>query len=437
MPTAMPRLVRDNKSGIYLFRLVLPRALVQGTRQRCLYVSLQTRENKQARAKAALLNLRIEMSKPFIDLDNIRECLKIDLKNGTFEADTAEEQERGLRILQAMGRPTGDGPPPFMLAPNAKQHKFSQVVAEFTKELALTLKKATLYKYQKAFEFFSNYFNDDDIGRYTKEDVKAFKTKLLNDGKVAHTINGYLGNLKGLFDFAISNGYRQDQTNPAEGLFIKNSKKSLKRRDQFYQDDLDKIYAWANYKDFAIKPDYFWAPLICLFSGMRPEEVTSLEYKSFRQDDGIAFMQIKDAKTPAGVRRVPVHSYLIELGLFNYLDKVKTKERLFWYLKDGHNGTKKNLSRRFSEYLGKIGVKQDDNCFYSLRHTVITRLVARNVNNSTIYVLSGHVSDKSTHYDYLHELPLRSLSEAIETLDWHKNISFKGFDHLRAFTVFD
>ena len=82
-------------------------------------------------------------------------------------------------------------------------------------------------------------------------------------------------------------------------------------------------------------------------------------------------------------------------------------------------------------------MKQDDNCFYSLRHTVITRLVARNVNNSTIYTLSGHVSDKSTHYNYLHELPLKTLKEAIEKLDWHEKISLENFNFVKAFTVFD
>ena len=437
MPTAMPRLVRDQKSGVYFFRLVLPRSLAQTPAQKCLYVSLKTRENKQARAKAALLNLRIEMSKPFIDLDNIKKLIKIDLKNGIFEADTPDEQERGLKILQAMGQPTAAKVPMPLLATNTKQYKFSVVVEEFTKELSATLKYATLYKYKKAFEFFGNYFNDDDISKYTKEDVKAFKSKLLSDGKVAHTINGYIGNLKALFDYSISNGYRQDQNNPAEGLFIKNSKSSLKRRDQFYQDDLESIYDWNTYKKFATKPDYFWAPLICLFSGMRPEEVTSLEVKNFKKEDDIHFIQVKDAKTPAGIRLVPIHSFLIELGLFDYLELVKDREKVFWYLKDGHNGTKKNLSRRFSDYLKDIEVKQDDNCFYSLRHTVITRLVARNISNSTIYVLSGHKSDKSTHYNYLHELPIKSLSDAIEQIDFHKKISFADFNWRLAFTVFD
>lgn len=437
MPIPMPRLIRDKKSGVYFFRLVLPRA-VAGTQQKCLYFSLKTRENKVARAKAAVLNLRVEMTKPYIDFDNIRELINIDLKNGIFQADTAEEQERGLKILEAMGKAHAASSS-LQAAPvsNSKVTTYDEAVTDFLAELTPTLKSTTVYKYKKSFEFFRNYFSSVDINSYSKEDIKTFKNKMLAEKKVPHTINGFLGCLRGLFDYAIKNGLRSEQTNPVEGMYIKNSKKQLKSRDQFYEDDLQAIFEWKNYKTYAKKPDYFWGPLICLYTGMRPEEITTLEVKNIRQDDGIYFFQVKDAKTPAGVRPIPIHSQLIKLGLLDYIERVKPKEKLFWYLKDGHNGTKKNLSRNFSLYLEDIEVKQDDNCFYSLRHTVITRLVARNVNNSTIYTLSGHVSDKSTHYNYLHELPLKTLKDAIEKLDWHEKISFNGFDYLQAFTVFD
>ncbi|KMQ81023.1 hypothetical protein BPMI_03335c [Candidatus Burkholderia pumila] len=80
--------------------------------------------------------------------------------------------------------------------------------------------------------------------------------------------------------------------------------------------------------------------------------------------------------------------------ILEYFEKVKTAghESLFWYLVDGHNGTKKNMSRRFSLYLKRLKLKGDSNCFHSLRYSVITRLAARSVNNSTNYVLTGHQS---------------------------------------------
>ena len=187
----------------------------------------------------------------------------------------------------------------------------------------------------------------------------------------------------------------------------------------------------------ATTPDYFWGPLICLFSGMRIEECTSLQIKNLKMDDGILIMHITDAKTPNGVRYIPVHSFLIKLGLMDYIEEVKKMghDGIFWYLTEGangklvnHNGTKKNLSRRFSKYLNDLEVKQANNCFHSLRHTTITRLVARNASNSIIYKLSGHKSDSSTHYDYLHELPTQTLKEAVEKLDYQESIDFTKYD---------
>lgn len=174
-----------------------------------------------------------------------------------------------------------------------------------------------------------------------------------------------------------------------------------------------------------------------LFSAMRIEECTSLQITSFKSDDGVPIMHVKDAKTPSGIRYVPLHPTLIKMGFLDYMEEVKKlgKTDLFWYLSNGalgeltnHNGTRKNLSRRFSEYLKKVGVKADDNCFHSLRHTTITRWVARNINNSTIYTLSGHKSEENTHYNYLHSLPSKALKEATDALDFEDTLDLKDFD---------
>ncbi len=52
---------------------------------------------------AAMLNYGIEMSKP-INFGKIRELIKINIAEDVFETDTEEEQERGLKILEQMGR---------------------------------------------------------------------------------------------------------------------------------------------------------------------------------------------------------------------------------------------------------------------------------------------------------------------------------------------
>ncbi len=442
----MPRLIKDPKSALWFFRWSLPKRLQEPMGCKTLYLSLKTREARLAKCLAAVLNLKVEMMKklPNLDPDKLRKLLEIDIDRGVFRADTPEELAQGLHIVETIGRIRANAPAPKPSGP-ALQKKpymqptsplFKKVAEEFLKELALTLKPASLYKYKTTFDAYvaakTNRFLED----ITRDDIKDFKQSMLDDGKVPHTVNGHIGRLYALFDFGIKNKYIGGD-NPASGLLIPNSKKVIASRDKFYDADLEKIYDWDNYQKLAITPDYFWGPLICLFSGMRIEECTSLEVNNIKTDDGVLIMHIKDAKTPSGVRFVPIHPTLLKLGLMDYVQTVKDmgKQQLFWYLSEGaagklanHNGTKKNLSRRFSTYLKKIEVKQDDNCFHSLRHTTITRLVARNVNNSTIYKLCGHKSDNSTHYDYLHELPTKTLQDAIVSIDFGLELDLSKFD---------
>ncbi|WP_306546611.1 tyrosine-type recombinase/integrase [Malikia spinosa] len=445
MRAPMPRLVKDGKSGIWFFRWSLPKSHQQNLNQKTLYITLRTRDARLAQSHAALLNLRVEAMKkiPNLNEDAIRKLLEIDMERGIFRADTPEEQERGLQILENLGRirastPQQNNAPALRRAPamTPTSPLFRAVADELIREISLTLKKASVDKYRSTYDAFREHTGNRFVEDITRAEIKHFKDHLLSNGMVAHTINGHLGRLHALFEFALKNGYIKGE-NPAANHLIPHSKKAIKSRDKFYDDDLKAIYNWETYGPMAITPDYFWGPLVCLFSGMRIEECTSLEVKNIKTDDGVLLMHIKDAKTPTGIRFVPVHSFLIKLGFLDYVEEVRKlgHEGLFWYLSEGamgkltnHNGTKKNLSRHFSKYLDKVQVKEDDNCFHSLRHTTITRFVARKVNNSTIYKLSGHTSDNSTHFDYLHDLPVKALQEAVEALDFHELLDLSSFD---------
>lgn len=443
MPISVPRLVRDKKTGIYLFRVVLPKRISSSSKQSCVYVSLKTRENKLARSIAAVLNFRIEMNKPLIDLEHIRDLTTIELPGGfKVSGDTPQEIERGMALMLAFRSQIAAANPGQTLveatqnaaavveAPEPDQNYFSKVAEKHLGDELKHLKKTTVYKYSKTYEKFLEQFPDAPMRSFGKAEAVAFKDMQRKKNKI-HTVNGMLGNLEKLFSYAMTHGYMPKGENPAADLKSQGGKKQLKRREMFYDEQLSAILDWSLYQQYCIRPDYFWGPLISLFSGLRPEEITSLKKSDFRTQDGIKFMQITDAKTEAGNRRVPVHSYLIKLGLLKYVSSIKSGA-IFPYLIDGANGTKKNLSRHFSGYLKDCGVKADNNCLYSIRHTVITRLVGKNVNDSIIYMLSGHRIQNTVHYNYLHELPIKSLSDGIESLDFHNTYDLSAFDYLAS-----
>lgn len=233
---AMPRLVKDTKSALWFFRWSLPKRLHEPMGCKTLYLSLKTRDARLAKCFAAALNLRVEMMKklPNLDPSKLRKLLEIDIDRGFFRADTPEELAQGLHIVETIGRIRANAPAPRSSEPAQPKTPYMQptsplfrkVADELLKELRLTLKDASVYKYKTTFDAYiaakSNRFLED----ITRDDIKRFKQDLLDEGKVPHTVNGHIGRLEALFDFALKNKYIKGE-NPAEGLLIPTPKKSL------------------------------------------------------------------------------------------------------------------------------------------------------------------------------------------------------------------
>jgi integrase len=131
-------------------------------------------------------------------------------------------------------------------------------------------------------------------------------------------------------------------------------------------------------------------------------------------------------KTENAVRRVPIHNQLLELGLVEYCQAIRGAgyKRLFPHLSKGKNGYKKNMCRTFGDYLDTpvVNIVNELKVFHSFRHTVVTSLTDKGVNEGQKRVLVGHDIDtkESAHDDYTHleALTLPNLQTAINKLDY-------------------
>jgi len=71
-------------------------------------------------------------------------------------------------------------------------------------------------------------------------------------------------------------------------------------------------------------PERFWIPVICMFSGMRQNEIAQLYINDIVQEDGIwrfnitEYSEDKRVKSKAGHRMVPIHPVLLSLGILDY-----------------------------------------------------------------------------------------------------------------------
>lgn len=264
-----------------------------------------------------------------------------------------------------------------------------------------------------------------DVAMVRALTVGDFKKKLLALNRAATTVNDQMTILGGFFDYCIDNQV-VNMVNPAKGLFIVGASNKAESYEIFKDEELQKIFEPTLYSKKMDLPDFYWGPLIALFTGARIEEVASLDVEQIYEVKGIWIIDILKGKTDNAQRRVPVHDQLIALGLVDYVQSVRNAgyKKLFPHIQPGTNGYRKNLSRMFGTYLDlpQVNIVDPLKVFHSFRHTVVTALTNAGVNDGLKRALVGHDIDTrtSSHDDYIHTkaLTLPSLQTAINMLHY-------------------
>jgi integrase len=435
----VPRL-KTNRHGVFCVRVYWRDEA--GRLRESLY-SLGTKEPSIARVLALKFNETLERqrmtrNKPpalLEALDKASHRFEFDLSKGIMKADGPEDHARLMEAIQAykelhgttpslqeamnMGRPAL----PQSTAPNRlimRSKKFSEVVAIYLEERKLDNKENTRKEKARTYADFQDLLGDLEINLFTKAEGVQWKTHDMARGLKANSVNSRIGELNDLFKWAINNGhYTASDKSPVDGLRI-GKKSQLAAKTQSYEpftnDELKKIFGTGYLKKFN-KPDFYWVPLVALFTGARREELASLKAVNVSTVDGIPSIQIEDGKNQNARRLVPIHPQLIELGFMDYAQHVQGlgAEYLFPYLVDGPNGRGKNVGRHFSNWLGELGINSPRKVFHSFRHTVITRLHATGANPAHVMQIAGHADEaKGVHFNtYTHDVGLKALADTL------------------------
>ena len=172
--------------------------------------------------------------------------------------------------------------------------------------------------------------------------------------------------------------------------------------------------------EYFVQSAIYWGFLICIFTGMRPGEVGQLECSQIRTDgtfyyfdlrdfdapDGrVALKDLRNLKTNAAGRVVPIHPILIELGLLDRMQELVDQEekRLFpewekYIRKDGTARWSQPLSKSW-QYVKKIlKIERADVSLYSTRHFFADLLDNEAIAQRTRDRILGHVGDVSRRY---------------------------------------
>lgn len=455
MSIKTPRLIKD-RCGVYYFRLVVPlpwRHIVNKTEIRR---SLRTKDAGIAREAALLLCARMEAiiatskakanakgsiqtpmdkatEQELLGWLGNSEAYKMKLrvfKDGSAEIETDTEEE--AKAAQGIVADLATMPPHLLtqaleaLPSSRCGTHLEQAKEDFLGERTTTVsEKGTLPKLKGVLKAFIDFAGNIDVAMVQPALIKDYKKKLLADKKAATTINDHLVVLTGFFDYCIDNKVTT-MINPVRGLLIPRAHNKAESYEPFKLPEVQKIFQPMLYVKKMKLPDFYWGPLVALFTGARAEEIASLDLEQIYPENGIWIIDILEGKTENAVRKVPLHDQLLALGFVEYVQCLQKAgyKKLFPHLQDGKNGYKKNMCRMFGEYLDlpEVNIVDPLKVFHSFRHTVVTKLTGAGVNEGLKRAMVGHDIDTKTsaHDDYTHldALTIANLKTAINKLNF-------------------
>ena len=148
-----------------------------------------------------------------------------------------------------------------------------------------------------------------DIDLVDKRTIVNWKNALLAGGQIAKTADNKLMSIHDMFEYAIANGlYSASPLNPVKGVFILDKAQRKAKTDSyqpFTEEDIAKLFEPEAYKAGMSEPDFYWGPLLDLFTGMRISEATAIRCKDVKTvAGGVPHIFVPKSKTTAGVRNV-------------------------------------------------------------------------------------------------------------------------------------
>jgi integrase len=174
-----------------------------------------------------------------------------------------------------------------------------------------------------------------------------------------------------------------------------------------------------------LRDEYYWIPLIGVFSGMRQEEICQLHLADIREGDGITYFDLNDRpprqlKNATAIRKVPVHKELVRLGLIEHVEACRRAGETMLFpnlIRGGADGRLGHaFSKWFTRYRQEIGIYRRGLDFHALRHTASTLMHQAGVDGMVLDHLTGHTTPGETSR-YTKGSTLKQLQSAIDRID--------------------
>lgn len=230
-------------------------------------------------------------------------------------------------------------------------------------------------------------------------DIRLFELQELFDGMTTSWSfkNGCKSVLNMIFDFALKNEFID--SNRISFIEIGKKEKVIDRRI-FTKKEIETL--WEN-----LDSKHCYIVLILIYTGMRIGELLNLKNEDI--DLHNSCLTIRESKTDAGVRIIPISSRIFNLFVANMV-----KDQEYFVKGDTTNQLSYSTFKpRFQKLLKSLNI--EPHTIHDTRHTFATLLNNANANQSAITKLIGHSDFSITENVYTHK-DTEELRKAIDLL---------------------
>lgn len=323
-----------------------------------------------------------------------------------------------------------------------------QFIAERQRDPTAKLTEQTAVQLRATFRLFASYGDDKPLSDVTRQDAAGYLTTIsgLNPDYGRHpgtadlslrellakfpaadshglsnrTLNRHQSALKTLFAWALKTGIvAEDRVNPFAGLARPKAPLSAITWQPYTIKELKALFDGLSFdtapKKHTLATALPWIMAIALYGGMRQGEIADLDAEDLKREEGVDYFDVTAAKSEAGIRRVPVHSALVKLGLLRYAKSIG-KGPLFPGLTPGGPDKKRahTVAKRFPEFRRARNATRERLSFHSFRKCFVRGLELAKVDRDRAALVVGHERGFTYRVYNPAGLDMRALRDVVE-----------------------
>ena len=343
-----------------------------------------------------------------------------DLSSSTKSQKDDSSSSKKSHISQTQTRPSPDRISESVINSQSKITLLSQIITQYITEKIQknSWTQATHKEKISKFNEFLKVISDKSIHDYNRQDAIKYLEYLKSKNLSPKTINKYTQYISSVFTYCTK--HHNLQSNPFCDLTLQISTRPDRERTNYTDSELKTLF--ENLKYDKKRPSRYWTPLIMLFCGMRPAEISQLHKHHITQIDNIYCFKLDDSidlKTDYSIRTIPIHQKLIDLGFLHYVNSIQSGQ----IFPDINLNVIKKTGPA-SRHWNRAHKKQPDidptkKSIYSLRHNFETQLRNNGVPETFAAELAGHKKGETMSYSrYAAPDQVQKLYEIINTIKY-------------------